>query len=76
MDTALAALPLAEMADRLREPSFRGRPLRAAEPARPKASERPATCCCSTDLMSAADRVNLEQSTVLLIGTTIRRRWT
>lgn len=33
MDTALAALPLAEMAERLRETSLRGRPLRAAEPA-------------------------------------------
>ena len=33
MDTALAALPLAEMADRLRELSFRGRPL--SEPAPP-----------------------------------------
>ncbi|MGO4410722.1 MULTISPECIES: hypothetical protein [unclassified Brevundimonas] len=34
MDTALAALPLAEMADRLRETSLRGKPMRAAEPAK------------------------------------------
>ena len=33
MDTALAALPLAEMADRLRELSFRGRPLSEPAPA-------------------------------------------
>ncbi|MGH7019727.1 MAG: hypothetical protein ACREEY_07610 [Brevundimonas sp.] len=33
MDTALAALPLAEMADRLRELSFRGRPLSESAPA-------------------------------------------
>ncbi|MNH68002.1 hypothetical protein D3C87_320630 [compost metagenome] len=33
MDTALAALPLAEMADRLRELSFRGRPRSEAAPA-------------------------------------------
>jgi hypothetical protein len=33
MDTALAALPLAEMADRLRELSFRGRPLSETAPA-------------------------------------------
>jgi hypothetical protein len=33
MDTALAALPLAEMADRLRELSFRGRPVSEPAPA-------------------------------------------
>ena len=33
MDTALAALPLAEMADRLRELSVRGRPLSDPAPA-------------------------------------------
>ncbi|MFC5372353.1 hypothetical protein ACFPIF_07320 [Brevundimonas faecalis] len=38
MDTALAALPLAEMAERLCEASMRGRPLTSDAPARPAAS--------------------------------------